>query len=77
MKSPTAAGTRRPDAIVRGSKTGFAKRSPASKARAIGAQPEDWHEKSRGFRGESSQPIASSSAKAFHMPIRPVPPPVG
>jgi len=25
----------------------------------------------------SSQPSASSSAKAFHMPTKPVPPPVG
>ena len=42
----------------------------------MGAQPVDCTATMRG-RLSPSQPIAPSSAKAFHMPIRPVPPPVG
>ena len=41
MKSPTAAGTRMPLAIVAAPANGSANRSPRSKARTIGAQPSD------------------------------------
>ena len=75
-KSPTACGTRMPDAMV----CAFSKRgacsSPFSQARTIGAQPSACTATMRG-RFEPMKPIASSSANAFHMPIRPVPPPVG
>jgi hypothetical protein len=44
--------------------------------RTIGAQPSACTATMRG-RFEPMKPSASSSANAFHMPIRPVPPPVG
>ena len=50
--------------------------SPASNARTIGAQPAAWTAIMRGRLAPIS-PTASSSSKAFHMPISPVPPPVG
>ena len=50
--------------------------TPASNARTIGAQPDACTATMRGRLGPMN-PIASSSAKAFHMPMRPVPPPVG
>jgi hypothetical protein len=77
MKSPTAAGTRMPLAIVAAFSTFCANRSPFAYAFAIGAHPSLWHEIIRGFFGDFNQPKASSSANAFHMPIKPVPPPVG
>ena len=52
----------------------FAENETAS---AMGAQPVLWHEIIFGFFGDFSQPSASSSANAFHIPINPVPPPVG
>ena len=77
MKSPTAAGTRSPLAAVAAFGKGSANRSPAAQAVLIGAHPSDWHDIMRGRRSSASQPISASSAKAFHMPMRPVPPPVG
>ena len=41
MKSPTAAGTRMPLAMVWAFVAGSANRAPASKASAMGAQPSD------------------------------------
>src|SRR3569832_2211931 len=49
---------------------------PSSKALTIGAQPAACTAIMRG-RLEPMKPIFSSSSNAFHMPIRPVPPPVG
>ena len=49
---------------------------PASNARTIGAQPSACTATIRG-RLRADQPTASNSSNAFHMPIRPVPPPVG
>ncbi len=77
MKSPTAAGTRMPLAMVAAFSNFLAKRSFFLNASAMGAQPVLWQEIMRGFLDDLSQPSASSSAKAFHMPIKPVPPPVG
>ncbi len=79
-KSATAAGTRSPLATVCAFGNGSANRSPFAKARTIGAQPSAWQEISRGNRGaaaRSSQPSSASSWNAFHIPMRPVPPPVG
>ncbi len=42
----------------------------------MGAQPVDWTVTMRGRFGPI-QPSFSISSKAFHMPTRPVPPPVG
>ena len=75
-KSPIARGTRRPWAAVRAFSHGAAFSVPCSKARTIGAQPSACTETIRG-RFAPIQPIASISSKAFHMPTRPVPPPVG
>ena len=50
--------------------------TPSSKARTMGAQPVACTATMRGRLGPM-KPIASSSANAFHMPISPVPPPVG
>ena len=75
-KSPTAAGTRIPAATVCAPSHRGACSSPASNARTIGAQPSAWTATMRG-RGPSSQPTALSSANAFHIPMSPVPPPVG
>ena len=77
MKSPTAAGTRRPLATVWALGNNSAKRSPFSKARTMGAQPSLWQLMSRGILSFRSQPSSRSSLNAFHMPMRPVPPPVG
>ena len=77
MKSPTATGTRSPLATVWAFSKGGACFSPASNARTIGAQPSLWQAIMRGRLPLGSQPMASSSANAFHMPINPVPPPVG
>ena len=77
MKSPTAAGTRMPLAMVCAPANGSAKRSPPSKARTIGAQPLDCTATIRGRFSSASQPSVASSSNAFHMPISPVPPPVG
>ena len=77
MKSPTATGTRTPLAIVVAFSNFGAKRSPFANAVAMGAQPSLWQEIMRGLRDDLSQPSCSNSANAFHMPIKPVPPPVG
>ena len=78
MKSPTAAGTRRPLAMVWALANGSAKRCPASKARDDrGAAVALAADQPRQLRRPSSQPSSRSSANAFHMPISPVPPPVG
>ena len=45
------------------------------KAFTTGAHPSAWTETSRGFL--RVQPIDSISENAFHIPTRPVPPPVG
>src|SRR5258706_14255614 len=50
--------------------------APAANACTIGAQPSAWTVTIRGRR-LSIQPICSISSKAFHIPISPVPPPVG
>ena len=42
----------------------------------MGAQPSAWAAIIRG-RWLPRRPIASSSSNAFHMPMRPTPPPVG
>jgi len=75
-KSPSAAGTRMPAAIVRAFSHAVAALAPLSNARTIGAQPVAWTATRRGSGGEI-HPRAVSSAQAFHMPMRPVPPPVG
>jgi hypothetical protein len=49
---------------------------PSSKARTMGAHPLACTDTIFG-RLLPIQPIASSSSKAFHMPTKPVPPPVG
>ena len=49
---------------------------PSAKAFGIGAQPSACTAIIRGRFGPI-QPSSSISSKAFHMPIRPVPPPVG
>ena len=75
--SPTAAGTRRPaGARGRALPALGASRAPVSNARTIGAQPSAWTDTIRGRSGPI-RPSASSSSNAFHMPTRPVPPPVG
>ena len=78
MKSPTAAGTRRPLAIVWAFGNGSANRAPAANARTIGAHPSLWHaDQAAAGVPSCSQPSSRNSANAFHMPISPVPPPVG
>ena len=69
-------GTRKPDAVVCALGNSSAKRFPSSNARTIGAHPAACTVTMRG-RFESIQPICSISSKAFHIPIKPVPPPVG
>ena len=76
MKSPMALGTRRPEARVWAPRCSAAAFSPARKARTIGWQPEACTLNIRGRFGPI-QPMRSISSKAFHMPTRPVPPPVG
>ena len=49
---------------------------PSEKALTIGAQPSACTAYILGRRG-GTKPICSSSSNAFHMPMRPVPPPVG
>jgi len=72
-----AFGTRRPSAMVCAFShiTDFS--APAPNARTIGAQPAACTVTMCGRRTGSIQPIADISAKAFHMPTMPVPPPVG
>ena len=75
-KSPSALGTRRPCAwVVAFSQKGASSR-PSWNAFTIGAQPSACTAYIRG-RFAPTKPIASISAKAFHIPTRPVPPPVG
>ena len=50
--------------------------APASNARTTGAQPLDCTLYIRGS-APRIHPCAESSVNAFHMPINPVPPPVG
>ena len=76
IRSPSGPGTHRPAATVCGSGHGSAESLSAANAFTMGAQPVDCTVNMRG-RGPSTQPAAASSAKAFHMPMRPVPPPVG
>ena len=75
-KSPTACGTLMPAAKVWAFGQRGACSTPSSHALTIGAQPDAWTTTMRG-RFLPIQPIASISAKAFHMPMIPVPPPVG
>jgi hypothetical protein len=75
-KSPIAFGTRRPEATVYASGNSAAYFSPASKAWTIGAQPAACTANMRG-RFAPIQPSTSISSNAFHIPMRPVPPPVG
>ena len=75
-KSARALGTRSPWARVWAPSQTGASSSPSANAFTIGAQPSACTAYMRG-RGEDTKPISSSSAKAFHMPTRPVPPPVG
>ncbi len=72
-----ARGTRRPSAMVVAPSHGSAFSSPASNARTIGAQPSACTDTMRGRVAGVTQPIRSISSNAFHMPTRPVPPPVG
>ena len=76
-KSPTARGTRRPSAMVCASVTGAAASRPSANALTMGAQPSACTEIMRGRAPGAIQPMASSSSKPFHIPISPVPPPVG
>src|SRR2546422_1609198 len=75
-RSPSGAGTRSPAAIVWGFGHGAQDSAPASNPFTTGAHPAAWTLYSRGGV-PSSQPARTSSWNAFHMPIRPVPPPVG
>ncbi len=75
-RSPRLAGTRSPEAIVDGSRHGSAVSLPDSKARTIGAQPAACTTTIRGLAAPI-QPSVSISSNAFHMPMSPVPPPVG
>ena len=74
--SANGPGTRSPLATVHASGHSAMRDSPRSKARTTGAQPVDCTAISLGV-GPSTQPSALSSSNAFHMPTRPVPPPVG
>ena len=77
-KSPIAFGTRSPSATVRAPCHISARSVPSASARTIGAQPSACTLTMRGrLPPWGSQPMASISAKAFHMPTMPVPPPVG
>ena len=49
---------------------------PSANAFGIGAHPSAWTA-NIFVRALPIQPISSISSKAFHMPIKPVPPPVG
>ena len=69
-------GTRMPAAIVCASIHGSARSAPCSNARTRGAQPSAWTTTILGRRAPI-QPSSSISAKAFHIPTMPVPPPVG
>jgi hypothetical protein len=78
MKSPMALGTRRPEAMVWALRCSAANFSPVSNARTIGWQPSACTVYIRGrFVPGAMRPSFSISSKAFHMPMRPVPPPVG
>ena len=76
MKPPIGEGTRRPYASVLGDGHGSVFAAPSTNPFTTGAQPSAWTLTSRGRRA-SIQPIACISSNAFHMPTRPVPPPVG
>ena len=43
----------------------------------MGAHPSAWTDTIRGRRAGLTQPMRSISSNAFHIPIIPVPPPVG
>ena len=75
-KSPTAMGTRMPEAAVAASFQSGACSLPSDHALTMGAQPLAWTQTIFGSLVEAGiQPISCSSLKAFHMPISPVPPP--
>jgi hypothetical protein len=76
MKSPSAFGTRSPDATVAACSHISDAGACASNAFTIGAHPAACAAIMRGRRLSTSS-MASSSSNAFHMPIRPTPPPVG
>ena len=75
-KSPTATGTLSPYALVFGSLKYSAVFLPVSNARIMGAHPSDCIEIILGLL-LFIQPRDSISLNAFHIPIIPVPPPVG
>ena len=75
-KSPSALGTRSPEATVWAFRHISEASVPSSNAFGMGAQPSDCTETIRGRSGPI-QPSCSISSNAFHMPMRPVPPPVG
>src|ERR1041384_5241746 len=75
-RSPSGPGTRRPLAMVQGSGHGSQWSAPDSNAFTTGAQPWAWTVNILGNL-PSTHPAAPSSWKAFHIPMRPVPPPVG
>ena len=75
-KSAKGLGTRRPWAWVAAPSKNSASSLPSANAFTIGAQPSACTANIRGRLGPT-KPIASISSKAFHMPMRPVPPPVG
>ena len=71
-----AEGTHRPEAIVCGSGQGSALSLTSWNALTIGSQP-DYCVTIIFCRRAPTQPRHSISEKAFHIPISPVPPPVG
>ena len=59
------------------SPTSARRRAPSAKALTMGAQPSACTAYMRGPLGPDEAHLPRSSSKAFHMPMRPVPPPVG
>lgn len=66
-------GTRSPYAVVVGTGQGWVHCLSFRKPSTTGAQPSDCTDTSRGRPGPI-QPMVSISSKAFHIPMRPVPP---
>src|SRR5260221_1846726 len=77
-RSPSGPGTRNPLACVSGFSHGVARSACASNARTMGAQPLACATIMRGkATSGGSHPPSRISAKTFHIPMSPVPPPVG
>ena len=75
-KSPSALGTLSPAASVEAFWKYSLSSLPSSYALTMGAQPSAWTLIILG-RSLPIQPSSSSASKTFHMPMMPVPPPVG